>query len=123
MCELLVRVVDKFNDDPYLDAQCSKRGDVIVVVEDGHAWGREELSNPDWTIVKVPGVSALDASAFVAREPNESEQPNYMLQKRAFSFDLTKQPTDLQSLLAAKVRKPALEDPNILGANDADDHS
>jgi hypothetical protein len=115
MCELLVRVVDKINDDPYLDAQCSKRGDVIVVVEDGHAWGREEIANPDWTIIKVPGVAAKDATGFVARELNYSEQPNYMLQKRAFAFDLTQRPTDLQSLLAAKVRKPALDDPNILG--------
>ena len=56
MAELLVRVVDKTNDDKKLDAQCSKRGDVIVVQPDGWPWGREELKSEVWRIVKLPGV-------------------------------------------------------------------
>lgn len=56
MAEILLRVVDKTNDDKQLDAQCSKRGDVIVVMPDGWAWGREELKSDVWRIVKLPGV-------------------------------------------------------------------
>lgn len=116
MCELLVRVVDKVNDDPYLDAQCTKRGDVIVIVEDDHEWGRAEIANPDWVIVRVPGVAADLAAGFVAAEVNDDPaNPSRMLQARAFRFDLQATPTDLESLLAAKIRKPKLLDPNVIG--------
>lgn len=56
--EILLRVVDKINlDDPIKNNQCTKRGDVIVVVPDGHNWGKEELSNPDWRIIKAPNLT------------------------------------------------------------------
>lgn len=117
MCELLVRVFDKTNSDcPYLDAQCHKRGDVIAVNEDGHLWGKEELANPDWRIIKVPGVRRSDATGFLARElDDDPSKPSRVLQARAFSYDLSARPTDLASLLSAQIRKPKLQDPNVIG--------
>lgn len=56
MAEILLRVVDKTNEDKALDAQCSKRGDVIVVKPDGWPWGTEELKSDFWRVVKLPGV-------------------------------------------------------------------
>lgn len=56
MAEILLRVVDKTNEDKALDALCSKRGDVIVVKPDGWPWGTEELKSDVWRVVKLPGV-------------------------------------------------------------------
>lgn len=53
MAELLVRVIDKINDDFYKNCQCTKRGDVIAVKPDGWLWSSEELRNPDWRIIKT----------------------------------------------------------------------
>ena len=57
MCEVLIRVVDNVQTDPILNAQCTKAGDIIHVAADGWPWGKEELINPEWRIVKLPGVS------------------------------------------------------------------
>lgn len=57
MCEVLIRVIDKVQVDPTLNAQCSKAGDVIHVAPDGWTWGTEELINTDWRVVKLPGVA------------------------------------------------------------------
>lgn len=61
MCELLVRVVDKVSKDPEKDILCLKRGDVVTIKNDGHAWSKVELSNPDWRVFRVPGMSVKEA--------------------------------------------------------------
>lgn len=137
MCELLVRVVDKTNpDDPYLDAQLTKRGDVICVQPDGWPWGTEELKNPDWRIIKLPGVNPEALAAFLSPEiDTDPAQPSKVLQRRAFKLDLDhavladaasvladgerKHATKALALTAAQiiramVRKPARIDPNVL---------
>ena len=102
MCELLVRVRSKVNPtDPYLDVQLTKRGDVIVVAPDGHAWGRMELTLPEYRIFRWPSLSESAASVFVSPEISTSPQllpgvSDPMLQRRGFSLDV-----DLPSLPAA----------------------
>lgn len=136
MCEMLVRVVDKINrDDPYLDAQCTKRGDVIVICEDGWAWSGAELKNPDWRVIKIPKVSVLEAQAFLQPEiDSDPKNPSKVLQRRAYKVDLEhaelapvkmvlddaarKTETALvdltfEQLQAVKVQKPRLQDPNV----------
>lgn len=89
MAELLVRVVDKTNPDPVFDAKLSKRGDVIAVCPDGWKWGVEEIANPDWRIISVPGVDPDDFSGLLAAEPETNpNEPSRMLQFRAFRLDL-----------------------------------
>lgn len=90
MAELLVRVVDKVNEDFYLNCQCTKRGDVIVVQPDGWGWGLEELKNPDWRIIVMPELSLAEAEAMLAPElPVDPLNPSKTLQRRAFKFDLS----------------------------------
>lgn len=134
MAELLVRVVDKTNADPYLDAKCLKRGDVVVVMPDGHGWGKQELINPDWRIVKLPGIPVSQATHFLGPElPEDPLNPSLMLQRRAFKLDVDALPDPkgqmadrkrrnplhkvnltVAELAALKVRKPSLPDPNVL---------
>jgi hypothetical protein len=113
MCEMLVFVVDRVNDDPILDAKCYKRGDVVVVCEDGWDWSKEEKLNPDWKIVKAKGLSVDDAASFMAPEPETDPlNPSPVLQRRAFKLKLddakvSKIQTvdDLMSLKVGKQRK------------------
>lgn len=137
MCELLIRIRDKVNADPYLDAKCTKRGDVIVVLEDGWGWAQGELTNPDWRILRVPAVTVGQAAAFVTPEVDtDPAHPSRVLQRRGFRINLegiaingawtawiaddtraaparTLSAT-LAQLTALRVKKPALIDPNVL---------
>jgi len=75
MAELLVKAIDAVCTDPgkspaelaAKDARgCYKRGDVVVVMPDGHAWGAME-GPPKFWVVKVPGLSVEAAQAYLER--------------------------------------------------------
>lgn len=56
--ELLVRSTDA----PVPDSPGAwRRGDVVVVMPDGHPWGREELNPAKFRVVKRPGIAVRDA--------------------------------------------------------------
>lgn len=125
MCELLVRTVDKSNpDDIYLDVKLTKRGDVIVIREDGWPWSEAERTSPFWKIFKMPGIKASDLSAFIAEEPGDPKF-NQTLQRRAFKFDLDSyasavfkgdipaEITKTSDALSLKVAKPPVDDPAV----------
>lgn len=58
MCELLVKAVDAHHPNPAIDLAGSyKRGDVVVIMPDGHQWGTGELDTSVFAIIKKPGVS------------------------------------------------------------------
>lgn len=87
MCELLVRVIDKINDDFYLNCMCSKRGDVISLQADGWGWGKEELANPDWRIIKFPGVAVSQFTQFTTLQvPDDPLHPSRTLLRRGVRF-------------------------------------
>jgi hypothetical protein len=89
MSEWLIRVVDKVNDDPVLDAQCMKRGDVVVVCPDGWQWSQAELDNPEWRVLKCPGITETEAASFLVRElETDPQSPSRFLRRRAFAVDL-----------------------------------
>jgi len=68
MAEFLVKAVDSTNRDPIKDQRgCYKRGDVVVVMPDGHKWGKEE-GLPKFAIIKIPGLSVKDAKEYTASE-------------------------------------------------------
>lgn len=57
MAELLILNKDNRTGDAALDAGRYRRGDVVAVMEDGHAWGRLE-GPPDFVKVRITGVPA-----------------------------------------------------------------
>ena len=68
MCEILVKAIDHAHIDPYKDkAGCYKRGDPVVVMPDGHEWGRKECL-PKFYVVKVPGLSVEVAKKYIQVE-------------------------------------------------------
>lgn len=46
---------------------CYKRGDLVVVMEDGHPWGRGE-GLPTFVRVKIPGVPASRVRRYLAED-------------------------------------------------------
>lgn len=89
MAELLLRVVDKVNPDFYQNCKCTKRGDVIVIRPNGWTWGTQELTDPNYRIVKLPNISEAFLSPFLAQEPETDPQhPSRTLQRRWYRFDL-----------------------------------
>jgi hypothetical protein len=36
-----------------------KAGDVVVACPDGHEWGREELANPEWRVVRADIIQTM----------------------------------------------------------------
>lgn len=138
MCEVLLRVADKIGADPYLDAKCLKRGDIVVVCADGWAWGADELVNPFWRILKLPNVTVAQAEGFLGREfDTDPAKPSRVLRRRAFGVDLASVtiPAGLKAwllddtraaptrttnftpaqFLALKQAKAPLLDPNVIG--------
>jgi hypothetical protein len=118
MSELLVRVVSKTSDDPRLDAKLTKAGDVIVVAEDGHEWGRME-GPPDYRIVRVPGVPAVEFASLIARQPPLADAIDHadMTQARAFWLDLPglRDVMTRDEVMSLRMRRGYLQDPDVLG--------
>lgn len=134
MAELLIRVKDKINAvDYYKNFQCTKRGDVIVACPDGWNWGNDELSDPQYRIVKIPSLPLIDAQALTTPEQEtDPVRPSRTLQRRGFKLNLDdpslpqafqdfikddsrKQQTinlslTKQQVLAIKVKKAAIAD-------------
>lgn len=135
MAELLIRVVDKpAHPDPYVDIQQSKRGDVIAVVPDGWAWSERERTNPEWRIVRVPGLTVAAAEELMTPDSGD-RRVNRMIRWRRKAFDLEHaglRAKDIQALqdnarsvpvikLSAAIgralikTKPPADDPAVIG--------
>ena len=85
--DILFRNRDKVNpNDETLDVKCLKRGDIVVVVPDNHNWGKQELINPDWRIIKAPNLSEADTADFT--DPEDDFDTDPMCQRRKWMIDL-----------------------------------
>lgn len=120
MAELLVRVVDKVNpNDPDLDLQCLKRGDVVAVGEDGWPWSGKELSNPDWKVMYFPGATVSAANSYLAPELPDGPDDTSTKRRRAFAFNLLSAAPRTtftggdEEMLSFQITKPPLEQPDV----------
>ncbi len=65
MAEFLIKAQNATHPDATKDARgCYKRGDVVTVMPDGHAWGNDERL-PKFVVVKVPGVDYVRARKYI----------------------------------------------------------
>jgi hypothetical protein len=120
MAQLLVSLVDVVSDDPVHHAALPKRGDVLVVLEDGLGWGCEP-ANPDWLVLEAPGVAAAALADLLGPElPDDPVDPSPVLRFRQSYLDLDQLEADvpltLEALAAAKRRRASLPDPRVFGS-------
>lgn len=72
-----------------LDCQLFKAGDVIHYHADGADWGKSEINNSNWRIVRVPNLSTAQADSLIALElPTDPHNPSPTLQKRGMTINL-----------------------------------
>lgn len=62
---------------------------VITVQEDGWGWGKEELANPLFCIVKIPGMTVVEGSVFTGNLINpQAIVPDITNPLRSFKVDV-----------------------------------
>ena len=115
MAELLVRVIDKVNEDPEKDVGCLKRGDVVVVCPDGWGWSEKERKNSDWRILRVPYTVGECQDLLTPQDDGKSEfdpTKSKTLLRRAAKIDLddNKVPNEIKVSLEDDKRINAIID-------------
>lgn len=86
--EALFRVRDSVNaNDDDLNAQLFKRGDVICWKPSGHKWSQRELTNPNWRILRITGVS-LSQARFLVSKDTPQEVGQVIKRRRSVKIDL-----------------------------------
>lgn len=78
--EILLRRHTRLSGDAKADRERLKAEDVVVIMPDGHPWTQRELTNPDWRIIRVPGLSEEVAKSMI--EPDEQ---NNKPRKKSFN--------------------------------------
>lgn len=87
--ELLIRVVDKLprSADRDTDNGRTKRGDVIAICPDGHPWGIEERTNPEWRLVRSVDLLDNDRGNWLSPEVLQAGV-TYRPRKRGWYIDI-----------------------------------
>lgn len=68
MAEILIKAIDATHPDPEKDRRgCYKRGMPVVVMPDGHQWGKDERL-PKFVVIKLPGVSVEKVRKYIEPE-------------------------------------------------------
>lgn len=104
--EILIRIVDRICADAVENRKASKAGDIVHVAPDGWPWGSMELINPEWRIVKFPGVDHTLWADMVEPEYQVTIEPDGMpkwilLRKRKKALDFLSDATVLAFLQSA----------------------
>jgi hypothetical protein len=84
--QLVIRTINQYDGaDAQTIATSTERGDVIEVVPDDHQWGRLDLTNPDWVVLRVD-IDEAEALASKVGEDPEGIMPAARI--RAVDVDL-----------------------------------
>lgn len=73
MAELLIKARDAEHADPEKDRRgCYKRGDVVIVQDDGHEWGRKE-GPPNFVVLRIPGAARSLAERLTEEQDDDDD--------------------------------------------------
>jgi len=109
VAELLVCVTDKATGQ----VGAIMAGDVVCVCADGHLWSDRERANPDWRIVKFPGVDPAWVSDY---QQAQIDVTGRVVFKRAVGVDMT---TAVGSWLLATEQESTLAAESVIDLIDA----
>ena len=104
MAELLIKAVDAVHSDTQKNQRgCYKRGDVVVVMPDGHPWGTEERP-PKFVTMRVVGVLPARYQRLVEQAETVILDPEgnpVRLRRRHYSLDLSQLPAGARNRLTS----------------------
>lgn len=81
---------------------CYKKGDIVVVMEDGHRWGKKE-GPPNFVIVKIPGVSVEAARKYIEAHTDTADPLNPVaLARRKYTIRVDDMPASAKEQIAKK---------------------
>lgn len=93
MAEILIRAVDNDGSGPGV----YKRGDPVVLVEDGYTWGPGENPSKDFYLLKIPGEPAAILERYLRPVLSNVHIPSdVMLKRRGYKVDLQQLSFDAQ---------------------------
>jgi hypothetical protein len=107
MAEFLVKARDPIDlpKDEEKRNRCYRRGDIVVVMPDGHEWGKEERL-PKFMVVKIPGLSVETAKKYIISAYEDTgivDQDNHpimkMVQRRKYRILLDTIPTAIRTAI------------------------
>ena len=102
MAEILVRAKNNTHSDPDIDRRgCYKRGYPVVIMPDGHQWGRLERL-PDFVVIKVPLVSQETIEKYIQPEKIQDGSEMVVYRRRLWKIRV-------DDLPAAALQKLATE--------------
>ncbi len=101
MAEILIKAVDAAHNDPEKDRQgCYKRLDPVVVMDDGHGWGKEERLSK-FVVVKIPDISKAQAKKYI--QPilgiPDADGNRPVIRRRLYHFQLDDMPSSIKQRL------------------------
>ena len=91
MAEILIMNRDNTHQDPTKnETSCWKKGDIVFIADDNHPWGKEELNEEIFKIIKIPG--SITAMIRMFRQPwiTQKDTADEMLLRRSlwrYDFD------------------------------------
>ncbi len=99
-CEILVKAIDHTHIDPDKDRRGAyKRGDPVVVMEDGHEWGLKERP-PKFFVVKIPGLAVEAAKKYIESEMDLSDPENPVVyRRRLFGLPVDTLPGNIRNII------------------------
>lgn len=109
MAELLIVARDVRHADPEKDRRgCYKRGDVVVVEEDGHAWGAKE-GLPRFVRLRITGagkalaerLTEIDDEDDAGNPVTDEKGERQMYRRRRWNVDIAALPAATRNALAS----------------------
>jgi len=87
MAQVIIQTIDKISADRKTNLALYKAGDVIDVVEDSQIWTENELTNPKYRIISLPGVPKSDIvdALLEGEDPELVAEPIRRLRKIDYS--------------------------------------
>jgi hypothetical protein len=103
MAEILLMAINKTHSVPAKDAAgCYKRGDPVIVRDDGHTWGSQEAKAPinggSFVIIKLPGVPRAKVEKYLASQKDDLE-PTRDVRRRLWRVVVDELPAGVRNQL------------------------
>jgi hypothetical protein len=109
--EMVIRVDPRPDDTADRRAMYLSRGDVIDIRADGWGWSAIELSNPAWRMIRVTGMTQIQADALLAGEADPEElKPRKLARIYRIDLDHENIPAFIKVFLADNSREVSILD-------------